>query len=202
LSRRKVSAVIFDLDGTLTTTPSPWRHVHERLGVWDNMACSFFEEWLAGRISYDEFCHRDARLWDGHTVHEIEQLLDEIDFNRHVPDVVSRLVRDGIPSIIISSGFRYVAAKIQTQCGWRPLTIYANELVEGPHVKINVSGDFSSPLSKRSLAAGALQHLNATFDDTLVVSDTTRDLEALSECRFKLLIETEDDLIKVHNFLG
>jgi phosphoserine phosphatase len=196
-----VSAVIFDLDGTLTKTPSPWRHVHERLGVWDNMACSYLDEWLSGRISYDEFCRRDARLWDGHTLGEIEKLLDEIDFNRHVPDVVGRLVRDGIPSIIISSGFRYVAAKIQTQCAWQPLTIYANELIEGPHVQINVSGDFSSPLSKRSLAAAALGQLNATFDDALVVSDTMRDLEALSECRFKLLIETEDDLIKVHDFL-
>ena len=31
-----ISAVIFDLDGTLTMTPSPWRHVHERLGVWES----------------------------------------------------------------------------------------------------------------------------------------------------------------------
>jgi phosphoglycolate phosphatase-like HAD superfamily hydrolase len=27
-----ISSVIFDLDGTLTKTPSPWQHVHERLG--------------------------------------------------------------------------------------------------------------------------------------------------------------------------
>ncbi len=106
LSRKMVSAVIFDLDGTLTKTPSPWRHVHERLGVWDNMACAYLDEWQSGRISYDEFCRRDARLWTGHTIREIEDLLDEIDFNRHVPDVVRHLVQDGIPSIIISSGFQ------------------------------------------------------------------------------------------------
>ena len=31
-----ISAVIFDLDGTLTKTASPWRHIHERLGLWDS----------------------------------------------------------------------------------------------------------------------------------------------------------------------
>jgi len=196
-----VSAVIFDLDGTLTTTPSPWRYVHERLGVWDSTACGYLDEWLSGSMSYDEFCRRDAGLWAGHTLREIEEYLDEIEVNRHVPEVVQRLVRDGIPSIIISSGFRYVATKIQVQCRWHPLVIHANELVEGPEIQINVSGDFSSPLSKRSLAVNELQQLNATFDDVLVVSDTTRDLEALADCRFKLLIETEDDLIKVTDFL-
>jgi len=196
-----ISAVIFDLDGTLTRTPSPWRHVHERLGVWESTACGYLDEWLSGNISYDEFCRRDTSLWSGRTVREIEEYLDEIAFNCHVPDVVRRLVQERVPSIIISSGFRYVAAKIQNQCDWEPLLIYANELVDGPHVRINVSGDFLSPLSKHSLAVQALRHFDSTFGEALVVSDTMRDLEVLADCRFKLLIETEDDLLKVHHFL-
>src|SRR5207253_8395170 len=104
-----ISSVIFDLDGTLTKTPSPWRYVHQRLGVWENTACGYLDEWLTGRIAYDEFCRRDARLWSGRTVREIEDYLDEIHLNRHVPEVVGRLVESRIPSIIISSGFRYVA---------------------------------------------------------------------------------------------
>jgi phosphoserine phosphatase len=134
-------------------------------------------------------------------VREIEQYLDEIHVNRHVPEVVRSLVSRRIPSIIISSGFRYVARKIQDQCGWDPLLIYANELVDGPEVRINVSGDFSSPISKRALAKSALNQFNTTFDNTLVVTDTTRDLEVLSECAFKLLIEREDDLLRVQEFL-
>ena len=196
-----VSAVIFDLDGTLTKTPSPWQYVHERLGVWETIACGHLDEWLSGRISYDEFCRRDTSLWAGRSVREIEQYLDEIHVNRHVPEVVRNLVSRRIPSIIISSGFRYVARKIQEQCDWDPLLIYANELVDGPDVRINVSGDFSSPISKRALAKSALRQFNTTFDNTLVVTDTTRDLEVLSECAFKLLIEREDDLLKVRDFL-
>src|ERR1051325_9628242 len=107
-----ISSVIFDLDGTLTTTPSPWRYVHERLGVWENTACGYLDEWLSGKSSYEEFGQRDARLWNGRSVDEIYSYLDEIEWNRHVPSVVENLVAARIPSVIISSGFKYVASKI------------------------------------------------------------------------------------------
>jgi phosphoserine phosphatase len=196
-----ISSVIFDLDGTLTKVPSPWQYVHERIGVWETTACHFLNEWLAGGISYEEFCRRDATLWNGRTVREIHGFLDEIHFNQHVPAVVEQLVARKIPSIIISSGFKYVASKIQQQCGWDPLLIYANELADGPTVQINVSGDFSSPLSKKSLAQGALRSLGLSMGETLVVSDTTRDLEQLSDCRYKLHVQKEDDLLRVNDFL-
>lgn len=196
-----ISCVIFDLDGTLTKVPSPWRYVHERLGLWENHACGYLEEWLSGKISYEEFCRRDTSLWNGRSVDEIHGLLDEIDWNRHVPAVVEKLVKAQIPSIIISSGFQYVARKIQRECDWNPLLIFANELVEGPRVKINVSGDFKSPISKRSLAGRALEQVGSALPQTLVVSDTTRDLEQLCDCGYKLHVREEDDLLRVTGFL-
>jgi phosphoserine phosphatase len=196
-----ISAVIFDLDGTLTKTPSPWRHIHERLGVWEETACTHLDRWLAGGISYEEFCRLDAGLWNGRPVDELYSFLDEIEVNRHVPGVVRRLVDAQVPSIIISSGFRYVAAKIQQQCAWKPLLIYANELTEGPEVRINVSGDFASPISKKALADKALQLVGSTLADTLTVSDSMRDLEQLCDCGYKLHIREEDDLLRVGDFL-
>jgi HAD superfamily phosphoserine phosphatase-like hydrolase len=177
-----ISSVIFDLDGTLTMTPSPWRHVHERLGVWENTANSYLNEWLSGQMCYEDFCQRDTRLWKGRSVAEIYSYLDEIEWNRYVPAVVERLVAARIPSIIISSGFKYVALKIQEQCGWDPLLIFANELVDGPMVRINVSGDFASPISKKALAK-------------------TRDLDQLSECGHQLLVVEESDLLRVNDYL-
>jgi len=196
-----ISSVIFDLDGTLTKTASPWQHVHERLGVWENRACNYLNEWLSGDISYEEFCQRDTRLWNGRSVDEIYSYLDEIEWNRHVPEVVDKLVAAQIPSVIISSGFKYVASKIQQQCGWTPLDIYANELVEGPMVRINVSGDFRSPISKKAVAQRALATVGSGLASSLVVSDTTRDLEQLSDCGYKLHIVEEDDLRRVTDFL-
>ncbi len=196
-----ISSVIFDLDGTLTKTASPWQYVHERLGVWESTACDHLQLWLSGKIDYEEFCRRDTNLWNGRTVDEIYALLDEIDLNRNVPAVVERLVERRIPSIIISSGFRYIAAKIQAQCRWNPLLIFANELVDGPSVRIHVSGDFGSPLSKKALAERALRFVGSTPVQTLVVSDSTRDLDQLHECGYKLHVREEDDLLRVNDYL-
>ena len=196
-----VSAVIFDLDGTLTGTPNPWRYVHERIGIWDTVAFTHMDDWLSGRSTYDEFCRRDVQLWAGRDVSEIHSYLDEIEINRHVPEVVGTLVQRGVPSIIISSGFRYVARKIQSDCSWEPLQIYANELVAGPDVRIDVSADWSSPLSKRAHAERALQFVGASLSDTLVVSDSQHDLQQLRDCGFHLHVREVDDLLRVLPFL-
>ena len=196
-----ISSVIFDLDGTLTKTPSPWQYVHERLGVWKTTACHHLDQWLSGQISYEEFCRRDTSLWNGRPVDEIYSYLDEIEWNRHVNTVIGRLVAAKVPSVIISSGFKYVARKIQSQYGWHPLSIYANELVDGPTVRIHVSGDFKSPISKKALAERALAEVGSTLAASLVVSDTARDLEQLCDCGYKLHVQDEDDLLRVQEYL-
>ena len=196
-----ISAAIFDLDGTLTKTPNPWRHIHESLGVWDR-ACGHFDEWLTGRIDYDEFCRKDSSLWKGSNLQSIHGFLDLIEINRHVPALTSGLVARGIPSIIISSGFHYVARKIEKAHQWDPLTVYANELIDGPDVRIQVSADPASPLSKRILGGEALRRLGVEAKNTLVVSDAIRDLEALSDCGFHLHVQEEDDLLRTLQFLG
>src|SRR5262245_6367382 len=151
-----IAAAIFDLDGTLTMTPNPWRHIHESLGVWDR-ACGHFDEWASGKIDYTEFCRKDASLWRGSLLDQIHGFLDGIRFNRHVPDITRALTQRRVPSIIISSGFHYVARRIQATHPWDPLLVYANELIEGPDVRIQVSPELESPVSKRALGASALK---------------------------------------------
>jgi phosphoserine phosphatase len=196
-----ISAVIFDLDGTLTKTPSPWRYIHERLGLWESTAAVYLEEWLSGKINYNEFCRRDTGLWKGRPLPEIENYLDEIEMNRHVPEVIRGLVERSVPSIIISSGFRYVAHKIQAEHSWKPLLIYANELTDGPEVQIHVSADRLSPISKKAHADAALGLVGAAACDTLCVSDSVHDLEQLAYCGFHLHIQQEDDLLRTLDYV-
>lgn len=195
-----IAAAIFDLDGTLTTTPNPWRHIHESLGVWEK-ASGHFNEWLSGKIDYEEFCRKDISLWQGSRLEDIHAFLDQIEPNRHVHDVTGALTQRGIPSIIISSGFHHVARRIQSGCGWDPLTVYANELTHGPGVRIQVSADLASPLSKRALGTAALRQIGVQPKDVLVVSDAVRDLEALSDCGFHLHVREESDLARTLHFL-
>jgi HAD superfamily phosphoserine phosphatase-like hydrolase len=195
-----ISAAIFDLDGTLTRTPNPWRHIHESLGVWER-ACGHFDEWIEGKIDYTEFCRKDFGLWRGRRLEELHEYLDGIEINRHVPTVIEGLKRHGVPSVILSSGFNHVARRIQSAHAWEPLAIYANELLDGPEVRIGVSADLTSPISKRILGMAALQQVGGRPESTLVVSDAVRDLESLDYCAHHLHIEEEDHLLRTLEFL-
>jgi len=64
-----------------------------------------------------------------------------------------------------------------------------------------VSGDFTSPISKKALAERAVEMVGSTLGQTLVVSDTTRDLDQLCDCGLKLQVLKEDDLLRVNDFL-
>jgi phosphoserine phosphatase len=196
-----VSAVIFDLDGTLTRTPNPWQHIHQCLGVWDNRASEHFGEWISGKVSYDEFCRKDVGLWEGRRLQEIHGYLDGIELNRHVPQVALELERRSIPSIIISSGFTHVAERVQSETRWQKLLVYANELAEGPRVHVRVSADWSSALSKKARAGEALRLVGARESGTLVVSDALRDLQQLSDCAHHLHVREEDDLLRTLDYL-
>jgi phosphoserine phosphatase len=170
------------------------------LGVWEH-ACGHFDEWLSRKIDYEEFCRKDFSLWRGSRLEQLQGFLDRIELNKHVPDVTRALSRHGIPSIIISSGFKYVARRIQAAYRWEPLTVYANDLIEGPEVRIGVSADPASPISKRALGAAALRALGIDAKETLVVSDSVHDLEALRDCGFHLHVQQEDDLVRTLDYL-
>ena len=58
-------ALALDVCGVLTTHRSVWQFIHEELGLWEGAAVRFQEEFIAGAISYREFCERDAALWAG-----------------------------------------------------------------------------------------------------------------------------------------
>ena len=115
--------------------------------------------------------------------------------------MVARLKEEFVQSVIISSGFSCVALRIQSEFEWEPLRVYANELVDGPDVRIRVSADLDSPLSKKRLLETVFSEMGSDPERCLTVSDSKRDLEMMAQCQYKLLVENEDDLVEVHRFL-
>ena len=72
--------VIFDLDGTLTQERSIWEYIHKQLGKWYGFAEEYQNQFLAGKISYEEFCERDAQVWKGMRVDELLDIVKTVPF--------------------------------------------------------------------------------------------------------------------------
>ncbi|MFQ5893071.1 MAG: phosphoserine phosphatase, partial [Nitrospinota bacterium] len=113
--RGPIQAVISDMDGTLTTVASPWRYVHERLGVWETHGAPILRAYCAGRITYAEFCRHDLDLWMSHGLRlaDVEAILGEIPLNPHLAGLAERLAARAMPVAIVSTGFTVVAERIR-----------------------------------------------------------------------------------------
>jgi phosphoserine phosphatase len=138
---RPYLAVLFDLDGTLTTVPSLWRHLHECLEQWHGSAEDYQEQFLRGAIDYNTFCLLDARHWKGKRVGELKRIADAVELRPGVREIREFLREHGLKAGVISTGLTLLAERVHHELNL-DFTI-ANRLVTRGgcftgEVKINV----------------------------------------------------------------
>jgi phosphoserine phosphatase len=108
-------AVIFDIDGTITTPVSSWRYIHEKLGKWDVLACRYQELFLAGRISYRKFCELDAAHWKGLPEKDIEGLFKNVPYAKNAAGSIKKLKKLGLKLIAVSTGLQYLPCRLEKE---------------------------------------------------------------------------------------
>jgi phosphoserine phosphatase len=117
---------VFDLDGTLKKAASPWRYLHEALGV-DVKASSYRERFFAGQIDYLEWARLDAALWKGTEQARVETLFRGNPYRPGVPALFDLLQRNNVLTAIVSTGLDVHVRQVAEDLGiWRAVS---NELV-------------------------------------------------------------------------
>ena len=109
---RPYLAVLFDLDGTLTTIASLWRHLHESLEQWHGNADDYQEQFLRGAIDYNAFCLLDALHWKGKRVGELEKIADTVELRPGVREIREFLRKRGLKVGVISTGLTLLAERV------------------------------------------------------------------------------------------
>ena len=89
--KKQYRLVIFDLDGTLTQERSIWEYIHKQLGKWYGFAEEYQNLFLAGKISYEEFCEGDAQVWKGMKVEELLEIVKTVPFHPGVDELINHL---------------------------------------------------------------------------------------------------------------
>ena len=108
-------AVLFDLDGTLTTVGSFWQHLHEVLGQWDGDAEEYQRRFLAGRIDYETFCRLDAGRWKGRRVADLRQVADAVPLRPGARELRNHLRSRGLKAGIVSTGLTLLADRVHRE---------------------------------------------------------------------------------------
>jgi phosphoserine phosphatase len=149
-----IKVVFFDCDGTLTKTRSSWEYLHRRLNLWTKNADTYQTLFREGKISYHEFCKKDALLWRGLTVSMVNRLINEIVYQENAASVVGALRKSGVFTVIISCGLSLLVNRVKEDlcvdmAFSNELTSQAGLLTGG--IKINVEYNRKGPLVRKVL---------------------------------------------------
>jgi len=110
--------VIFDLDGTLTRERSIWEYIHKRLGKWYGFAENYQKKFLAGEISYEEFCERDAQVWKGMRVGDLVEIAKTVPFYPGIDELIGHLKQRGLRLALVSSGLSVLSNWVHERFGF------------------------------------------------------------------------------------
>lgn len=168
--------VVFDMDGTLTRHVSSWQLIHEKLGLWDEDACRYQEQFLKGRISYRRFCELDAKRWQSLPVARITRHLHAIPYSVNVKSTLKKLKNLGFKLAIISTGLDLLALKVKKDllidhCICNKLYVRNGRLTG--RVKINIAHGEKGKVFKTLLKNTGIKPKQAIF-----VGDSATDIPA------------------------
>lgn len=110
--------VIFDLDGTLTQERSIWEYIHKQLGKWYGFAEEYQNQFLEERISYEEFCERDAQVWKGMKLEKLLEIVKTVPFHPGVDELINYLKQKGLKLSMVSSGLSLLSNWVHKKYGF------------------------------------------------------------------------------------
>jgi phosphoserine phosphatase len=188
--------VIFVLDGTLTQERSIWEYIHIRLGKWYGFAEEYQNQFLAGKISYEEFCERDAEVWKGMNVEELEEIVKAVPFHPGVDELISHLKQKGLKVSMISSGLSLLTNWVHQRYGFDYSVsnnlLHENGVLTGK-VKIQVYFD-----KKAEWVRKILNQFEVKPEEVIAIGDSRGDIDMFQMVGFSIAFNSScKDLDKI-----
>ncbi|MCX7706074.1 MAG: HAD-IB family phosphatase [bacterium] len=180
----KFTAIVFDIDGTIVKPVSSWRYIHEKLGKWDVLAYRYQDMFLAGKISYREFCRLDAAHWKGMPERRIAELFEKVPYSKNAKKYLFELKKMGFFLIALSTGLQYIPERLKKEIGFdmvisnRLLT--KNGIFTGG-VRINISHGEKGKILRKILKSNRIKP-----EQVICVGDSEGDIPMVNICGFSI----------------
>ena len=175
---------IFDLDGTLTRERSIWEYIHKKLEKWYGYAEKYQQRFLAGEISYEEFCELDAQVWKGMKLEELTHLVETVPFYPGVDELISHLKKKGLKLGMVSSGLSVLSDWVHKKFGFDYSVsndlIHENGTLTGK-VRIQVYYD-----QKAAWVGKILDQFGLRPEESIAIGDSLGDMDMLQMAGFSV----------------
>ena len=175
---------LFDLDGTLTKEKSIWQYIHVRLGKWYGFAERYQERFLAGDISYEQFCELDAQVWKGMGVEEVMKIVETVPFYPGVDELTTYLKEKGLKLAVVSSGLSLLSDWVHKRHGF-DFSVSNDLLHEGGvltgKVRIKVHYD-----QKAAWVGKILEQFGLNPEESIAIGDSLGDKDMFQMAGFSV----------------
>lgn len=182
--KEQFKLVIFDLDGTLTQERSIWEYIHKQLGKWYGFAEEYQNLFLAGKISYEEFCERDALVWKGMRVEELLEIAQTVPFHPGVDELINFLKQKGLKLSMVSSGLSILTNWVHQKYGFDYSVsndlLHENGILTGK-VKIQVYFD-----KKAEWVRKILNQFEVKPEEVIAIGDSKGDINMFQMVGFSI----------------
>ena len=188
----------FDLDGTLTQERSIWEYIHKRLDRWYGFAERYQSRFLAGKISYEEFCERDAQVWKGMRVEELLEIVKTVPLHPGVDELIHHLKQKGLKLSMVSSGLSLLSDWVHQKYGFDYSVsndlLHENGILTGK-VKIRVYYD-----KKAEWVRKILKKFGVKPEEVIAIGDSKGDIDMFRMVGFSIAFNSSCfDLEKIAN---
>ena len=191
--------VVFDLDGTLTRERSIWEYVHKKLGKWYGFAENYQKQFLAGEISYDEFCEHDAQVWKGMRVEELIEIAKTVPFHPGVDELIHFVKQKGLKLSLVSSGLSILSNWVHERYGFDHSI--SNDLLHEDGIltgKVNIQVYYDQ---KAEWVKRILKEFGVKPEESMAIGDSVGDLEMFRVVGFSVAFNSSckdlDQIAKV-----
>jgi phosphoserine phosphatase len=188
----------FDLDGTLTQERSIWEYIHKRLGKWYGFAEGYQSQFLAGKISYEEFCERDAQVWKGMRVEELLEIIKTVPFHPGVDELIHYLKQKRLKLSMVSSGLSLLSDWVHQKYGFDYSVsndlLHENGVLTG-RVEIRVYYD-----KKAEWVEKILKKFGVKPEEVIAIGDSKGDMDMFHMVGFSIAFNSScSDLNRIAN---
>ena len=181
---QRYKLAIFDLDGTLTRERSIWEYIHKKLEKWYGFAEKYQQRFLAGEISYEQFCELDAQVWKGMKVEELTRIVETVPFYPGVDELISHLKKKGLKLGMVSSGLSVLSDWVHKKFGFDYSVsndlIHENGTLTGK-VRIQVYYD-----QKATWVSKILNQFGVRPEESIAIGDSLGDMDMLQMAGFSV----------------
>jgi phosphoserine phosphatase len=187
----KYKLIIFDIDGTIAKHISSWRYIHEKLGLWNNLAHRYQKRFLSGKISYRKFCELDAAHWKGLPEKKIKEIFQKVPYAKNAGHYIRKLKKMGFHLVAISTGVQYIAQRIKKELKFD--YVLSNKLISRKgiltgKVKINISHWAKGKMLKK-----ILKKYSVRKDEVICVGDSSGDIPLAKHSGYSIAFNSADE---------